>query len=411
MRYPQILALALALIALGSPAWASLSNATRLNPSGVLNAWGLAQGGGYLYVSDGDTDEIAKFDATGILVARFGGSGSGAGNFHSPNGLAFGPDGHLYVADFGNHRIQVLDSDGTALSSFGSYGSGPGQFTYPSDVAFGLDGRIYVADSHNSRVCAFSSEGAYQAAWGSLGAGALSGPMGLGTGPDGSIYVADTGNGRVVRYSPDGDYLGEYGQLGSGQGRFGAPMDVVVDSDGLIYVADTQSRRVQVLNTLGAFEGWWGEGDGGASFTEPYALGLSPDGRVLLADGSGSALYALPCSGDPVSNAWFSPQPAGARNTTVKPERAPRTGVAVGPVPSRPGQSLCVLLPQAPRQSRWDVYSIDGRPVASVEFSGQASQCWSDTASLATGVYIVKLANTWADGSQESAVQKLVIEN
>ena len=62
-------------------------------------------------------------------------SGSGDGQFISPNAVAVAPDGSVYVADSDNHRIQKFTSEGVFVSQWGTEGTGDGKFINPGGVA------------------------------------------------------------------------------------------------------------------------------------------------------------------------------------------------------------------------------------------------------------------------------------
>src|SRR5512136_2401329 len=62
------------------------------------------------------------------LVAAWGDSGSGNGQFYYPQGVAVDAAGDVYVVDSGNHRIQKLAGDGTYITQWGTPGPGDGQF-------------------------------------------------------------------------------------------------------------------------------------------------------------------------------------------------------------------------------------------------------------------------------------------
>jgi len=49
---------------------------------------------------------IQKSIAEGVCVNKWGGKGSGDGQFNGPLGVAVASDGSGYVADSGNHRGQ-----------------------------------------------------------------------------------------------------------------------------------------------------------------------------------------------------------------------------------------------------------------------------------------------------------------
>ena len=90
-------------------------------------------------------------------MTKWGSSGSGDGQFSSPNGVAVDSSGNVYVADVSNYRIQKFSSSGTFLTKWGSKGSGDGQFHWPDGVAVDSSGNVYVTETHNNRIQKFIS--------------------------------------------------------------------------------------------------------------------------------------------------------------------------------------------------------------------------------------------------------------
>ncbi len=230
------------------------------------------------------------------VVATFGESGTGAGQFTFPAGVAINQaTGDLYVADVGG------DSDGQRMLQFtaagdfvrawgwgvatgaeafeictsdcqaGIRGSGDGQFSFqiedPSSLARTTpqvavdqsDGSVYVTDTLNGRVQKFTATGAYVGQFGGSGSGdgQLSLPRGVAVDPvSGDVYVGDTNNNRVQRFDSTGVYQSQIGTPGggSGDGDFLDPPQVAVDSTGRLYVLDSGNARVQRFTDTGAFD-------------------------------------------------------------------------------------------------------------------------------------------------------------
>jgi len=90
-----------------------------------------------------------------LLRLKWGGPGSGDGQFNWPLGVAVDATGNVYVADGNNFRIQKFSSAGVFLAQWGSFGSGDGQFSNPTDVAIDATGNVYVADTFNQRIQKF----------------------------------------------------------------------------------------------------------------------------------------------------------------------------------------------------------------------------------------------------------------
>src|SRR5205823_2330687 len=128
--------------------------------------------GGNVWVADKNNRRIDKFSATGAFVLAAGWgvsdnmahaeictascnagiSGSGAGQFTSPQGIATDHAGNVYVADAVNDRVEKFSKAGGFLKQWGSSGSRRGQFSAPVGVATNPAGQVYIADSQNGRV-------------------------------------------------------------------------------------------------------------------------------------------------------------------------------------------------------------------------------------------------------------------
>ncbi len=182
-------------------------NGTELRVIGDLGRLGyvsdaVQDADGFFYLSEfGENDRITKLGAAGNVVASWGSSGAGPGQFQRLRALALGPDGLLYCADACNHRVQVLTRDGDFVREFGGEGEEPGRFRYPYDVCFGPDGELYVAEYGNQRVQKLSPEGRSLGVWGAPGGrpGQLNSPWALAVDRKGRVHVIDSENHRVQR--------------------------------------------------------------------------------------------------------------------------------------------------------------------------------------------------------------------
>lgn len=157
---------------------------------------------GNYYVSEfGQHDRITKLDAAGNVLARWGRSGSGPGEFLRVRALAIGPDGRIFAVDSCNHRIQAFLPDGTLSAIIGGPGNEQGRFHLPFDIAFGPGGEFYVVERGNCRVQKFDRSGRAMGAWGAngRGPGQLADPWALAVDDRGRVFVVDTENHRVHR--------------------------------------------------------------------------------------------------------------------------------------------------------------------------------------------------------------------
>ena len=82
-------------------------------------------------------------------------SGSGDGQFISPNAVGVASDGSVYVSDSANNHIQKFTSEGVFLTKWGKRGQGDGEFTSPTGLAMDRKVNVYVAERLNNRVQVF----------------------------------------------------------------------------------------------------------------------------------------------------------------------------------------------------------------------------------------------------------------
>ncbi len=110
---------------------------------------------------DGSNHRIQKFTKDGQFLAKWGGFGSGDGQFNLPWGISIDPHGFIWVADWRNDRVQKFTSDGQFVAKYGRSGDGDGEFSRPSSVIADAEGNIYVADWGNQRVQILGPDGSF----------------------------------------------------------------------------------------------------------------------------------------------------------------------------------------------------------------------------------------------------------
>jgi DNA-binding beta-propeller fold protein YncE len=217
-----------------------------------------------VYVSDGGTGRIGQLNVDGQARVI-------AENLDVPSAIAFAPDGTLVVAETGSHTITRVDPKTGQLS-----------------ILAGVKGRAGYADGAAARAL-------------------FNGPIGVAVGPEGTVYVADTYNDRIraidaqsqeVRTIAGGAKPGMADAATGADARFDTPCGIAFAPDGTLIVADTGNHRLRRVELSGAVRTIAGTGEQGvfdgplfaASFDEPVALAIAPDGTVYVADAGGSAL-------------------------------------------------------------------------------------------------------------------------
>lgn len=103
--------------------------------------WGVAVGGGTVYIADSWTDRIARFTTQGAWLGAWGEHGREPGQFDLPIGVAVCEGGLasvLVVSEQGGKRVQLLSAaDGAPL----------GQLALGGSVV------VRMVSAHNGRIC------------------------------------------------------------------------------------------------------------------------------------------------------------------------------------------------------------------------------------------------------------------
>lgn len=77
-------------------------------------------------------------------------------------------------------------------------------------------------------------------------------------------------------------------------------------------------------------------------------------------------------------------------------------------VPARSGQAATIYFENRPRHTVWDVYGLDQKKVAHLEFGASAAQSWQ-TAGIPPGLYYVRLRVEYMNGKKNDLVRKILI--
>ena len=193
-------------------------------PTGVA-----VDGSGNIYIVEFYNYRIRKVNTSGIISTIAGNGTNGYGGdggpatsaeLHNPFGVAVG-GGNVYIADEVNNRIRKVCASGiiSTIAGNGIYGySGDGgpatssKLSNPTGVAVDGSGNVYIADYNSQRIrkvntsgiictIAGNGTGGFSGDHGPATSAELHSPQGVAVGGDGSVYIADYGNQRVRKVS------------------------------------------------------------------------------------------------------------------------------------------------------------------------------------------------------------------
>jgi DNA-binding beta-propeller fold protein YncE len=129
-----------------------ITDAALLNPSAVgVNA------AGEVYVADSVSSSILRFAPTSVAATAYTLTATWtAGALSGPGSIALDTAGNVFIADSGLKQVVKLSPSGALLARWGGEGSGNGQFTYPLGVAVDpATSNVFVADRDADRIQTF----------------------------------------------------------------------------------------------------------------------------------------------------------------------------------------------------------------------------------------------------------------
>lgn len=267
-----------------------------------------------------DVNEELQYSATMTIVA--GNSevtGCSAGSTTTFQRPFFGsldvvdsPDPVLFIADLQCGVKQV--TLGTNVSSVSKYTAPQGVAVH--DVAPSPNGSFYYATTqfNDGRTLAMNVIRIYNNGTTDVFLSNLTTPTGLTVAPNGDVYVAETDGRKIKRFSSTGTLLTTYGTgaVGSADGNFQSATfartrDVQRDAAGNLFIADRYSvRKIDTQGNVTTVAGTNASGDAvgavtAARFNEIHAIGVLPNGNILVADHVNTKIKMITTTGQVVT--------------------------------------------------------------------------------------------------------------
>lgn len=202
--------------------------------------YGVASRGKRLVVSDFTHDKVHLLNQRGDMLATFGTTGAGEGEFHGPEGVAFDSSGNIYVVDSGNCRVQKFDDGGRFILQFGRRGEYEGELTSPTDLAV-VRGRVYVADAGNRRLACFDDSGNFIE---NISIEGMEAPRGVSSHGD-ILVIADEKRG--IAFYDTAAKSATWFEAPAGSEPIKRAVAAVIDRDGYLYCLDHDRSAVYLF--------------------------------------------------------------------------------------------------------------------------------------------------------------------
>ena len=244
---------------------------------------------GNVYVLEYLRDRIAKFDADGNLLTRFGSTGSGCNQWY--NAFQFEVyDGHVYVADTQNGRIVKLDLNGNCVATASVMGT---LRERPRAISAGA-GYIWVAGAgRDLRIASYNKDLSINSGGNvySNEGGGNNWSWGMSFNNNGSELLYANGGQRELRLAKRSGHqlIAENSPYSSNRVRTcnaNFPTDVAWDSAGNAYYLSDRRHQVIKINMTTCAQtvlvGGWGQGS--SQFRAPRGIEIDSNDNIYIAD-------------------------------------------------------------------------------------------------------------------------------
>lgn len=265
---------------------------------------------------------IYVFNPVGILLSRLD-TGEGV----MARRLAVDSGGTIYALAWEGDQVWRYDLFGKRLGALKLQGLPPGADPQKVSLAgLALDGqdRLYLLDEGNGYGYRTDSRGAIQQ---SIGGGKLQGYSDLDVSRDGDLLVfLSFDHGRVRTYKPSGEPVAEFGRKSGSTGGFSQPVAVRLAPDKKVVVLDRNRATLLIFTPEGDLLGELGWGFGLAN-----DLRIDSHYRLLVADMLANRLWSIKVSFQERKREPAPPPPPEAKGTGEATGPAGGSGASPGP--------------------------------------------------------------------------------
>ncbi|MBN2755905.1 MAG: hypothetical protein JXR51_01930 [Bacteroidales bacterium] len=213
-------------------------------PKSFLKPYGIKINNGKIYICDTGIKGIVIIDLINSNFDYF--IPKGRGQLKLPLSCFVDEKEYLYVADGNRQQIVVFDKAGNYINAFGDI-----ENFKPTDI-FVKNNKIWVANLKNHKINVYENDSTFKALYQfpnveNDSEAYLNQPSNISV-TDDKVYVTDFGSFNVKIYNHDGTYTGFVGSYGKNIGQFVRPKGISLDKESNLYVVDAAFQNIQIFN-------------------------------------------------------------------------------------------------------------------------------------------------------------------